>query len=39
MQKLKDFYNNLSIENKARAEGALAVVIAYIVFGVIAYFL
>jgi len=39
MQKLTDFYNNLSIENKARAEGALAVVIVYISYNVIAYFL
>jgi len=39
MQKLKDYYDTLSFENKARAEGALAVVIAYIVFNVIAYFL
>ena len=39
MQKLKDYYDSLSIENKARAEGALAVVIVYIVFNVISYFL
>ena len=39
MQKLKDMYDSLSIENKARAEGALAVVIVYIVFNVISYFL
>ena len=39
MQKLKEMYDSLSIENKARAEGALAVVVIYIVFNVIAYFL
>lgn len=39
MDKLKEPYNKLSTENKARAEGALAVVIIYIVFNVIAYFL
>jgi len=39
MQKLKDFYNNLSIENKARTEGALAVVIVYIAIKLVAYFL
>ena len=37
MEKIKELYNNLSIENKARAEGALAVVIIYIVFNVISY--
>ena len=31
MKKLAEMYNNLSIENKARAEGALAVVIFYVV--------
>ena len=39
MDKIKEIYNNLSTENKARAEGALAVVVAYILFNVIAYFL
>ena len=38
MDKLKELYENLSIENKARAEGALAVVIVYIAVKVIAYF-
>ena len=37
--KIKEFYDDLSIENKARAEGALSVVIIYVVFNVIAYFL
>ena len=39
MQKLKDMYDSLSIENKARAEGALAVVIVYIAYNVISSFL
>lgn len=39
MKKIIEFYDNLSIENKARAEGALAVLIVYIAVKVIAYFL
>ena len=39
MQKLKDMYDSLSIENKARAEGVLATVIFLVLFNVIAYFL
>ncbi len=39
MTKIKEMYGNLSIENKARVEGALAVVIVYIAYNVIAYFL
>ena len=38
MDKIKELYNNLSLENKARAEGALAVVIIYIVGSIIASF-
>lgn len=30
MKKIKDFYDALGTENKARAEGALAVVIFYV---------
>ena len=39
MDKIREFYNNLSLENKARAEGAVAVVIVYIAYNIIAYFL
>ena len=38
MTKIKEMYDNLSTENKARAEGALAVVIVYIVGSIIASF-
>ena len=38
MTKITEFYNNLSTESKARAEGALAVVVLYIAFNVIASF-
>lgn len=38
MDKIKELYNNLSTENKARAEGALAVIVLYIAFNVIASF-
>jgi len=39
MQKIKDFYNDLSGENKARLVSAAAVVVVYIIFKTIGYFL
>jgi len=39
MQKLKELYNNLSIENKGRLQGFGGGIVFYIAFNVIAYFL
>jgi len=39
MDKIKAYYDKLSGENKARLDGAAAVVVVYILFKIVSYFL